>query len=111
MPKFIQNKDELVQNLTEVKLQNGNAYIKTLPFTMFSDFTDILSGKLEGSEQVKLYARIIQSVLVDEDGNHFEDVTEASVTELESMFSIQDFGVILNAISVQVEETKNLPGN
>ena len=95
MAKLFANKK---MELKEVKLSFETVWIKEVSFRHMSMLDKLGDPNIKDIEKAVFFAQIIKDVLVDKDGNEYEDLKDMTPEEMGDMFSIEDFATLINAM-------------
>ena len=73
-------------------------YFKPLKMSMLNWADKLAQKDLPPIEQAVAMAKIIQGVMVDKDGNSFDNIKEMTADEIVELFSVEDFTKIIEIV-------------
>ena len=94
MAKLFANKKT---ELTEVKLSFETVYLKEVSFKHVPALEKASDPATDEINRIVQFAKVIKEILVDKDGNPYEDLKDMTPNEMGDMFSIKDFGKLIEA--------------
>ena len=95
MAKLFANKKK---ELKEVELSFETVYLKEISFRHIPALENVDNPSTDAVKKLTLFAGVIKEVLVDKDGNKWEDLQEMTPEEMGDMFSIDDFTKLIEAM-------------
>ena len=95
MAKLFANKKH---ELKKIELSFETVYLKEVSFRHVPMLEKVSDPNINAMEKVILFTQILKEVLVDKDGNEYEDFKDMTAEEAGDMFSIEDFGTLIQAM-------------
>ena len=93
--------------LKHIELSIGDAYLKPLPMTLLSHASKLADQDVSAEQQAVSFSMILKAVLVDANGNEFDDLKDLTPDQVATAFSLEDFTAILTAIMPDGAEEGN----
>ena len=107
MAKLFANKKT---ELKEVKLSFETVWMKEVSFKHVPMLEKLSDPSIDEIKKIVFFTQIMREVLVDKDGNKYEDLEAMTAEEVGDMFSIEDFGILIQAMMPPVKDGDDSAG-